>query len=1723
MNFLSALTNTAALLNRSSRQEAEVFRIFRQQITGSGLSGNLCLLAETDKYLKIWAIAHADLPDLGEFSDEDAPIPFPLEEFSTYQEVISSSLPLYRQVPASHILPVYPRKVERMANIEDVEVPAIFVPCFIQERNQGVLAVFGTGLSPQDIPTFETFSNLIALALENARLNKVELQPKSLSRQFANEKWAEETRRLESANSGIMLHRPEGSIVALQKARADLERRVEERTAELEALNQQLKREIEERSRAEAGLRESEEHYRTLVENIPIGVYRTTPGPQGHFLMVNRAFLSMLGYETEEEVRVINVANLYVDPSKRKEFSDSLLTHGSLTGVELQLQKKDGTRIWGSVTARVMSEPGREKVIYFDCTIEDITERKQAEAEVLRRAQELTMLHAVSLDITAPHDFPTLLKTIVERATRLLKTPGGHLGLCDPERQEIRLSADVSPVKRDVIGIVRKYGEGASGLVALTGEPSIINDYQAWPGCVSVHENDPPFTSVLSVPLIWQGRMIGVLQVMDDDRSRYFTETDLELLTLFANQAAIAIENARLFQVEEKRVAQLESLRQASLGLTASLDLESVLDAILEGTLQLLPGLRNGHIFLYHPEAGGRLTFGAALWQDGRRGKPLYEPRTGGLTYSVARSGELILVPNMRDHPLYVGAPADWTGSIVGLPLKIGLRVVGVMNVSHAHTDAFSQDDLRVLRLLGDQAAIAIENARLFEQVAVERRHLSLLYDVGRELAASLDPDEILERATTLTCQALNGLMGEAFVYLPDEERLSMRALFGRAAQSAKFYKSRLSLRLGEGLAGWVALRGQPVIIPDVNNDPHWLCVPNLDDDARSAIVSPILQGEHLLGVLTVLHKEPDAFSNDHLELLQAICQQVGLAFSNASRYQQVQRRLAENTLIQSLTQAFSQRLELQILLNEVATQLVHRLGYSQVEIFLREGDFLRLHASEGCVAEEQVLPISRGIVGRVARTGQVAFVPDVSDDPDYVSGVVEAVAELAVPICRGETVVGVINIESQRADQLSAQDRDLLQVLAGQISVALENAVLYERVRRYAEDLEATVAQRTAELTELYELSQEIGFCLSYEELLKMLLHHLHNAVRSELVAGCLEIGDHCTFFIETDAPLDQAVTAKIRSYWLSVDLNCFPAEQDDQQLNFDIFPAASYDEQRTSIPQIPSVIQAPIIIAGKTVGLLLAGSDRPEAFRAEHERLLNTFANQASAAAQRLATILTAQQKRLEYLVEHLPVGVLLLDAEYKLLVANPLGREILANLDQKKEDGVLSWLGPYPVRELISHHRDPLPVEIALDGPPKRVFEAQARLVGSEEEADKRQWVLTVREVTQERENQARIQMQERLATVGQLAAGIAHDFNNIMAAIMVYIDLLRSDQNLLPNSIERLTIIAQQVQRAASLIRQILDFSRRSVMEQSVLDLLPFIKELDKLLDRLLPETIRLELSYQPEVYLVKADPTRLQQVFMNLAVNARDAMPEGGSLHFELGRFNLKPGEPPPCPDLLPGEWIWVSVRDSGAGIPTEALSHIFEPFFTTKPIGEGTGLGLAQAYGIIKQHDGHIEAYSRPEEGTTFIIYLPALPIPQTVIPVPEAIPVVSGGGKTILIVEDDQVTREALKALMESQNYYVLTAADGEEALQIYTRDWKTIALVVSDVVMPKMGGVALYRALMERWPEVKMLFITGHPLQGENQALLAEGGVAWLQKPFSVPDLNQAIQTLLEEEKDQ
>lgn len=281
-------------------------------------------------------------------------------------------------------------------------------------------------------------------------------------------------------------------------------------------------------------------------------------------------------------------------------------------------------------------------------------------------------------------------------------------------------------------------------------------------------------------------------------------------------------------------------------------------------------------------------------------------------------------------------------------------------------------------------------------------------------------------------------------------------------------------------------------------------------------------------------------------------------------------------------------------------------------------------------------------------------------------------------------------------------------------------------------------------------------------------------------------------------------------------------------------------------------------------------------------------------------------------------------------------------------------------------------------------------------------------------------------------------------------------------------------------------------------------------------RTFPESVRIELCYDDEEYVVNADPTRMQQVIMNLALNARDAMSNKGRRLIRLRRLELLPDRHPPCPGMTPGEWAHIAVADTGSGIPPDVLPHIFEPFFTTKPPGQGTGLGLAQVYGIVTQHGGYVDVQTVAGQGTTFSIYLPVDPVSEVETHLSEEYNPVHGRGETVLLVEDDEPTRDAVRDSLEALNYRVIEATNGLEALEVYSSTTE-IDLVLTDVVMPEMGGMELIEELRKRNHLARAVAMTGYAVPEEIQTLKGEMWIEVLQKPLNVNSLSRTISRAL------
>jgi PAS domain S-box-containing protein len=413
---------------------------------------------------------------------------------------------------------------------------------------------------------------------------------------------------------------------------------------------------------------------------------------------------------------------------------------------------------------------------------------------------------------------------------------------------------------------------------------------------------------------------------------------------------------------------------------------------------------------------------------------------------------------------------------------------------------------------------------------------------------------------------------------------------------------------------------------------------------------------------------------------------------------------------------------------------------------------------------------------------------------------------------------------------------------------------------------------------------------------------------------------------------------------------------------------------------------------------------------------------------------------------------------------------------------------------------------------DGTPMEVEVASSPIVLRGRPAS----LTLVTDVTERRLLETRMQQLDKMEAVGQLAGGIAHDFNNLLGVILGFSDLLAKDLGPDHRGERRLLEIRKAAERAATLTRQLLAFSRRQVLQPTVIDVNEALRDTERMLRRLIGEDIEFRTRYADDLARVKVDRNQLDQVIVNLAVNARDAMPAGGTLVIETANAELDQIYARTRPEVRPGAYVMLAISDTGHGMSVDTQARVFEPFFTTKEPGKGTGLGLATVHGIVRQSGGHVAVYSEAGRGTTFKVYLPRVDEPLT--PRPEAIeaPPVHGH-ETVLLVEDAEGLRTAVAEMLAADGYTVLSAADPAEALEEARTHDGIIHCLLTDVVMPYMSGRELAQRLRLDHPAIKVVFMSGYADEAILRHGLVEAGIPFLQKPFTAQGLLRKLSEVL------
>jgi two-component system, cell cycle sensor histidine kinase and response regulator CckA len=502
-----------------------------------------------------------------------------------------------------------------------------------------------------------------------------------------------------------------------------------------------------------------------------------------------------------------------------------------------------------------------------------------------------------------------------------------------------------------------------------------------------------------------------------------------------------------------------------------------------------------------------------------------------------------------------------------------------------------------------------------------------------------------------------------------------------------------------------------------------------------------------------------------------------------------------------------------------------------------------------------------------------------------------------------------------------------------------------------------------------------------------------------------------------------------------------------------------------------------------------------------------------------------LSTSELRYRRLFETAQDGILILDAHSGLITdVNPF---LISLLDHPREEfiGKALWdIGPFKhvekskaaFRELLREkyvRYENLPLETRSGRPVNVEFVSNVYGVNGKSVIQ-----CNIRDITERKraeQSDERLRQSQRMEAVGQLAGGIAHDFNNLLSVIMGYCELL--EERLGPEDTKRRMVeqVHNAGMRAAALTRQLLTFSRRQVLRPVVLDLNRLVARMETMLCRLIGEDIEIVISLLPSLGRVKADPTQMEQILMNLALNARDAMPDGGTITIETANVKVD-GSRSPNTEIPPGPYVMLALSDTGVGMDSETQARIFEPFFTTKKPGKGTGLGLSTVHGIVKQSAGCVCAVSELGRGTTFQVYLPFVGAEAEI--TGEERVSIRGGQETVLLVEDNAPLRELTREMLEGLGYTVLDSGRPLDAIRCAEQHEGLIALLITDVLMPQINGPALAKAIRAVRPEMKVLYTSGYTddaIIGESER---EAGSSLLEKPFTRDTLAKRVRELLD-----
>ena len=1179
-------------------------------------------------------------------------------------------------------------------------------------------------------------------------------------------------------------------------------------------------------------------------------------------------------------------------------------------------------------------------------------------------------------------------------------------------------------------------------------------------------------------------------------------------------------ERKRAEELLERRNRSLALINQANQVFGSTLDLNQVLASVLEQARRLLD-IAASSIWLVDSETQELVCHQAT--------GPKYESVVGwrlapgeGIAGWVTTHGESLVVPDVEEDDRHSGGVSKHIGlpvrSMLSVPLHVKQSVIGVLQMLDVEPGRFDDKDLQSLEPLAASAANAIENSRLYERARQEIEERKQAEEQLRRSEAALKQAQRVAHVGSWRWHVRSNCL---------EWSDEMYRIFGIEKETFSGELSDVIERAIHPEDRAAVEQSNLSVMQDKKPIPLEYRVIRTDGTIRTVWAEA---GELILDAAG----EPAALTGIVQDISERKETEVALR-----GYAERLRTL--HAIDGAILAAWSAEDIARAVLRHIR-QLIPCQWASVMAIDMEDEEATVLALSSDTETSMEVgtpIPLEMAGVADTARDGQVHVVEDIVALrwPSEIERALLAAgvrSYISVPLIAQGVLVGTLNLGTVEPEGFLPEHVDIASELANQLAIAVQQAHLFERVQRHAEELELQVATRTAELgrrTTQLQVAAEVARDATTAHDLDELLSRSVNLVARRFGfyhAGIFLTDERDEYAAPRAATgeagrqmLDHGHRLKVGEEGI-VGHVCASGEP---RISLDVGTDAIHFDNPW-LPDTRSEMALPMRVGGRIIGALDVQSSQEAAFDQDDVEILQILADQLAVAIERTRLFEQVQatlEERLHTVVSNVPIVLFALDRDGVFTLSEGKGLDALG-VKSGERVGQSAFVLYRDAPEIQDDYRRALAGEVVTEvreqaGAMFDTWWSPLRDANGEISGV----IGVATDVTERYRMQEQMQRQERLAAVGQLAGGIAHDFNNFLATIVFYAHLLVHGEDVSQSIVSIGETIMGEAKRAAALVRQVLDFSRRSVMETEPVDVAAFVEEVIDILQETLPENIQVETDVGEGIYVAEIDPTRIQQVIMNLALNSRDAMPKGGKLCIELSKVTVGSSGMKLSGiqdlELTPGDWVCLSVQDTGTGMDEQVRAHLFEPFFTTKG-AEGTGLGLAQVYGIVKQHGGEVDVTTEPGRGTTFRIYLPveAREHAQTDdTGTTEAIP--QGRGETILLVEDEGKVREAGRRVLESLGYSVLTATNGLEGLSLF-KEADRCDLVLTDMVMPEMGGLELIQELKRIAPGVKALVVTGYISQEDTQVLKDSGLTHIIDKPLDVCILARAVRQILDED---